>query len=174
MKNKHETHEDIVKIFVNGHPTKKYTIISLSDLELADSFKGTWTANKHAGDKWYIVGDRGKKSPKIRLHRLIRGEPEDKVVDHWDGDTFNNTNANLKSATIHENNQNTKGHEDRKNKLPKNVYRDRRVGGDKYKVTIFSEGKQRYFGTYDSIEEAESVANEKRLELQPYTNVQQE
>jgi hypothetical protein len=169
MKNQYEVAGDSVAIYINGHPDRTFTVIDLEDLEKANSYTGTWHANKHAGGKYYIVGDQGKGNPKARLHRLLTDAPKGKLVDHLDGDTLNNRRkSNLRVVGHEENNQNTKGHSDRKNKLPKNVYKDRRSDKDKYKVTIYSGGKQNYFGTYDTIEEAKKVAEEKRKQLQPY------
>jgi hypothetical protein len=43
---------------------------------------------------------------KEKLHRFLLGAAGAELVDHWDGDGLNNTRANLRRATVAENNRN--------------------------------------------------------------------
>lgn len=54
---------------------------------------------------WYVCRNvrQGKRIKTIRLHREIMQCPSDKVVDHIDGDTLNNTRGNLEIVTAREN-----------------------------------------------------------------------
>lgn len=55
--------------------------------------------NKNAGS-YFSTRHNGKR---IYLHRLLMNAPRNKQVDHIDGDTLNNTRANLRLATIAQN-----------------------------------------------------------------------
>jgi len=61
------------------------------------------------GCVWYLDTDGYVKSNtegKRKLHRLICGNPEGKVIDHWNHNKLDNTEDNLKVGTQLDNNQN--------------------------------------------------------------------
>ena len=62
------------------------------------------------GNNGYATRDhkQNKQRISILLHRLIMNAPEDKEVDHIDGNTLNNNKNNLRWVTITENSMNAK------------------------------------------------------------------
>lgn len=101
----------------------------------------------------YIRVRRNNKE--YRAHRIIwelfNGPiPEGMLIDHKDGDKFNNRIDNLRLATRQQNNVNSVS----RTKLPKGISK---VGKDKYRVRITIDGKQTHIGIYPSIEEAKAV-----------------
>lgn len=66
-----------------------------------------WYAVKEAGGLFYAAamawdGGRRRKT-QIRMHRLIIAATPGEAVDHKDGDTLNNTRANLRPASVAQN-----------------------------------------------------------------------
>ena len=82
-------------------------LISLEDVERVNARR--WGVSKSGrGDKIYVTSSLG--NGKLYLHRYIMGnEVEDgKDIDHIDGNTFNNTRANLRIVTRGQNNMNSR------------------------------------------------------------------
>jgi hypothetical protein len=77
------------------------------------------------------------------------------ILDHINGVNTDNRIENLRSATYSENNRNAKRREDSKSGV-KNV--SWYPNAQKWAVRIYLEGKNKYFGLYDTKEEAETVA----------------
>jgi predicted GNAT family acetyltransferase len=95
---------------------------------------------------------------RYRIHRLIykfhHGFCPD-YIDHIDGDKQNNKIENLRSATLSENNQNSKAK--KTNKLGvKGVCIER----GRYKASIKIDGKSKHLGYFYSLEEAKIVYEE--------------
>lgn len=73
--------------------------------------KKKWRLKKSSSkntEKFYVISQtNGVFPPKtIRLHRYILNCPEDKIVDHKDGDTLNCKKENLRICTPEGNNRN--------------------------------------------------------------------
>ncbi len=92
----------------------------------------------------------------LRLHRLIMGlGPESRVqVDHQDGNGLNNRRSNLRAATHAENQRN------------REVSANNRLGykgvspwRGKYRATIRGNGKQKWVGAFETVEEAAAAYN---------------
>lgn len=91
-----------------------------------------------------------------RAHRVIwemfNGPiPEGILIDHKDGDVYNNRIENLRAVTRQQNNMNSrkKGNRD----LPKGVSRSR----NKYRAKIYYNGEEHCLGTFDTIENAQAA-----------------
>jgi len=97
------------------------------------------------------------------LHALLCPSPVGSEVDHVDGDPLNNRRSNLRVSSHKENSQNVK--QGGKNPA-RNVYE--RNG--KYVVIVTKNRKQKYYGTWSTVEEAVEVAREVRAELFPFVN----
>jgi hypothetical protein len=64
----------------------------------------TWYAKPSAYTIYACRSNYNKGDPKtIRMHRLIMHCPDDKEIDHKDGDGLNNQKSNLEIVTKHEN-----------------------------------------------------------------------
>jgi hypothetical protein len=173
VKNNYEIRGDVTAIFLKSD---KYgdmeTIISTDKLEVVKKFENSWYPwyHKHT-DSFYVRGntpcvDGTRKT--ITMHRFITGDPKGMVVDHFNHDTLDNTDFNLRIATTLQNNQNTKGA--RRN----NISGVRGVTWDKTRkkwlAKIEVNGTQKRLGRFKTIEEAQEIVVEARKLLMPYCN----
>jgi hypothetical protein len=133
------------------------TLIDTEDFEKVSTLKTTWFISSNGNNVKYRV--KGKIDGKnVYLYRFILDANSELVVDHIDGNTLNNTKANLRVVTQKANvhNQNSQG------ELPRNVTYN--PNSNKYRVSFKVDGKRKSFGQYHTIEEAEQVAiNARRL-----------
>ena len=148
--------------------SKKYgTHAVLIDEEDWEKVKGyRWCLSRHHTGRFYVKayagtknteftirknGYRQKKEIKIRLHRLIMDAKKGQIVDHIDGDSLNNTKANLRFATITENNANRK-----MASTNKSGYRGvhRANGRRPFVAQISHKNKKINLGAYNTPEEA--------------------
>ena len=101
----------------------------------------------------------------FRIHRLIylmfHGNLP-KILDHINGNKLDNRIENLRPATVSQNNSNSTKQK-RNTSGIKNVYWNKNI--KKWTVIIGIDKKLKYFGSYNSIEEASEVAKQKRNEL---------
>lgn len=79
---------------------EKIILVSDSDYELLS--KHQWMVN----DQGYAYRKLGQKN--VWLHRVVAKAPEDKLVDHVDGNPFNNRRSNLRACDYSENGANRK------------------------------------------------------------------
>ena len=80
----------------------------LIDAEDIDKIKNyRWCLAKNLNGGWYAFTNC-EKGKKMYLHRFIMDCPEDKVIDHKNGNTLDNRKRNLKICTQRQNNQNKK------------------------------------------------------------------
>ncbi len=93
-----------------------------------------------------------KKTVKVSIHRLILGiDDKNQFIDHVDGNGLNNQRSNLRLASAHENNRNTRKMKNCSSKykgvswLPK---------FEKWKVDIYINGKNKGLGLFKNEEEA--------------------
>jgi hypothetical protein len=101
-----------------------------------------------------------------RAHRLaflfMIGRFPNGVVDHIDGNPSNNKWENLREVTISENAQNAKI--DIRNKVgASNICFDK--ARNKYMVRIYLKGECKFFGRYESLEDAKKVAKEQKEKI---------
>ena len=124
---------------------KSFTF-DLDDLEEVKKY--TWQVYTTTNKKQYVRCSFLRKS----LHRFLLNPPKEYVVDHINGDTLNNTRANLRVCSHTQNMRNQKL---RKNNTSgvKGVYKIR----DKYRATIRFNKKDIHLGMFETIEEAKQV-----------------
>lgn len=116
-----------------------------------------------------FTGKNGYKRPthqigidkhKYYCHRLawfyMTGEWPSEEIDHIDGNTLNNTWANLRKASRQENSYNRQRDKNCIRKYPKWV----RPNGKGFSASVKLLGKHKYLGTYSTPEEAHEVAKE--------------
>jgi len=100
------------------------------------------------------------------IWKMMTGEwPALPIIDHKDGDTFNNTWENLREATRSQNNANRESNgrwADGTDGLGMGV---KLTHSNKYEVRICRNGKFYHCGTYDTVKEANAVASAKRKEI---------
>jgi hypothetical protein len=97
-----------------------------------------------------------------KLHRIIffyhHGYlPE--IIDHINGDRYDNHIENLREANTYQNRQNSGIYSTSKSGV-KNVYWDKKC--NKWRVSFSINGKRKYFGGYDDLEEAKQIATSMR------------
>lgn len=82
----------------------KVTIVDKKDFAFLSRFK--WC--DHDGYAFRATGPK-EKQKFLRMHRVIMNAPEGKVVDHINGDGYDNRRSNLRICTQQENTSNRKG-----------------------------------------------------------------
>jgi hypothetical protein len=100
------------------------------------------------------IGDAAYKTHRI-LWLLVRGEPVPEIIDHMDGDPFNNRISNLRAATRAQNNWNRRRGRDNTSGVKGVIL----VKEGVFRVSLRHNG-ERYVRTYKSIEEAAGARNE--------------
>lgn len=89
----------------------------------------------------------------ILLHRAILNPPAHLVVDHINGNPFDNRKQNLRICTVAENRWNSKTPGNKLNSLPKGIAI--RKDTKQYRVGLTADGVKYYGGCWDTLEEAE-------------------
>jgi|HigsolmetaAR202D_1030399.scaffolds.fasta_scaffold31781_2 hypothetical protein len=167
MKNDYEIRGETTAIFLNNGLE---TIISTEKLPLVQELPGTWYAwwNDHVKNYYCRMDFRknGKKQT-IYLHRLVSNCPEGMHVDHFDNNTLNNEDKNLRVVANSVNQQNRKSAQANSKSGIRGVSWHRQTR--KWQVTVSVNKKQYYFGLYDDISEAEIVAKMARAKLMPFS-----
>lgn len=123
----------------------------------------SWNAAKSpASTKWYAQRSNYGGSPRIlKLHRAIMNASSKQLIDHRDGNTFDNRKHNLRQATKAKNNMNAAyGHGTSKFK---GVCWKRDIG--RWRAYIKIDQKQVSLGVYDDEMEAAKAYDRKALEL---------
>lgn len=128
--------------------------VDLADLECVSGL--AWQTQKHGH-----VYRRYRDGSAIRveyLHRRLLNPPSDKVVDHIDGDGFNNRRSNLRICTHAENAAN-RGPEHRSSTGFVGVEKLKRGG---FKARMRVEGRLVHLGVFSTAEEASAAYREAR------------
>ena len=120
------------------------TIVDEADLPLVE--RHTWQARpRRDGKGFYAVNSGG-----TRLHRLLLGVWDDRIVDHIDGDGLNNRRNNLRAGTQSQNCVNRRT-------TPGKYLRGARPKKGKWQAYIKLAGRQRSLGYFDTQEEAHAA-----------------
>lgn len=122
----------------------------------ADLLDVKWYTKTHSDNLVYLI--RSIYTPKqinLRMHRVVmarilgRDLDKSELIDHRNGNGLDNTRANLRIATYSQNAANsalTQGH--------KTGFKGVSQDGDKFTTHIKFDGQVRYFGSFDTPEEA--------------------
>ncbi|WP_218936499.1 HNH endonuclease [Bacillus sp. AFS073361] len=176
MKNNYITKGDVTEIELNHRSKGKFiALIDTEDLPIASSILNSWCANVNYRDKVYVATTQ--KGKNVKLHRLIIECPEDKQVDHINGNPLDNRKVNLRAVTPSENQLNRQKAQSNSKSGVRGVSWDKER--NKWRAIIRVEGKQRYLGHYLALDEAERavrvflfknviIPEEIRLPLQKY------
>lgn len=147
----HEKHAEIILRDRKGKE-KSRTKVSLNRVE--ELMKYNWYASGSA----YVSGKFG--SDEITLHRFIMKAKSNEMVDHVNGDKFDNRDENLRIATRSQNMMNTAVPSNNKSGF-KGVNLDKRSGRWRAYITINKKQiSLGYFETFESAVEARTKANE--------------
>lgn len=127
-------------------PGNLVALVDAADAEWLSCYR--WRAIR-IRNTWYAVRDGGEKL--LYMHRLILDAPDGLVVDHRDGNGLNNTRANLRLATIRENNINAA-----KRAGCSSKYRgvDWCKSARAWRARVWVDGRERLVGYFASEEEA--------------------
>ena len=114
------------------------------DKEDLDFFQNTICT---VDDRGYVTTNRKKSL----ISHVLLGVGNDVVVDHINGNPFDNRRANLRIASKIQNHWNYRL-SDRNTTGYKGIYKDKQA--DKYHARICENGKRHYLGVYNSPKEA--------------------
>ncbi len=154
MKNKYVVEENTVKIKVRHKDLgDMWTIIDKEDFEKVSQYKTTWFIGYSKKKGNHVDGiktkvQKNKVRKQIWLHGLIMNCPTNMVIDHKNGNTFDNRKSNLRIVTRLENATNLNSISNNKSGYT-NIYIDYK----KYRVQI----RGKCFGSYRTLYEAIKV-----------------
>ena len=109
---------------------------------------GYCVSTNNAGDL-FVTCTKGEYTKKV-LARVLMNCPADKFVDHINGNPLDNRLKNLRLVTSQQNACNSKSHKDKKDNLPKGVFRCK----DKFRVKICHNYEHIHVGIFNTVEEA--------------------
>jgi len=132
-------------------------LVDDEDFEMVSQFN--WYAQKD-GNTFYAVRRiriNGKQTMQM-MHRLIMGDnPEKPMIDHEDGDGWNNQRLNMRHCTTSENGMNRKKDKNSSSKYKGVSWfaRDK-----KWEVSIYVDGKKKFLGRFKVEEDAARAYDE--------------
>ena len=134
-------------------------LIDAEDFEKVEPYN--WYYNHSSPRLEYAFGRKKNSSvSKIPMHRLILDFPEDKSIDHINGNGLDNRKENLRICSHKMNMANQRVRSNNKSGF-KGVHKQ----GEKWVASICSNYKINYLGIFNTPEEAASVYNNKAKEL---------
>lgn len=161
MKNNFIEKEDSTVIFISHKGIVYECFIDKEDFDKVNSFSTTWNLNinrtGHLDGVRTRVQTNGKRK-QIWIHRLLTDCPDEYIVDHLDGNIFNNLRSNLRVCNSFTNMRNSKIN---KNSLSgvRNIYLEK----EKYSVRI----NNKRYGRYETLAEAIEISNKVRNKIFP-------
>lgn len=125
MKNEYEIRGDVTVVFVKRRNGAVYEfLVDTDDLPRLIDAGGSWCVDlpynpKDPARKPYVIRNAAAEDGGrvfVKLHRFLMNAPNDKVVDHINGDTLDNRKSNLRVTDHFENMQNLNEKPSRNNK----------------------------------------------------------
>ena len=161
LKNKNQINifNDYAELIIHS---EKYGVfrclLDCEDIEKINKIK--WVITSPSNSIFYVYNSKCG-----YIHRMIMDYKGDMVLDHINGNTLDNRKKNLRLCTHAQNLQNRQNANRTgfKYKTPRNVYFKKQTG--RYRVSFNINKKEHHFGYFDTIQEAENVAIQKRLEF---------
>ncbi|OMD19964.1 hypothetical protein BJP48_31535 [Paenibacillus odorifer] len=172
LKNKFWIKGDVAEIILNSPKFgRMVTYISTDKLALAQSYEGTWYANWSPITKSFYCSGRvvlpnGKISV-MYLHRWLTKCPKNNVVDHFNNNTLDNTDKNLRVVTRSGNQQNRARNQRNNTSGIRGVSWDKRAG--KWNASLGINGKSLSLGRYRKKEDAEKAVKKGRAQYMPFS-----
>lgn len=143
----------------------KYIPLTKGKFAIVDAEDYPWLS-KH---KWYAIKSdirfyayRAHRKRNISMHRQIMNAPKNMFVDHIDGNSLNNTKANLRLATSIQNTWNRRKYNvPSRSKFKGTVW----VKKQKWQARICINGKRLYLGSFNNEADAARAYDKKAAEL---------
>ncbi|MCG7407717.1 HNH endonuclease [Paenibacillus sp. ACRRX] len=169
MKNEYHIDGDVIKIFVKLRDDVFVTIVDRDSFDVVNSFRGSWYAFKNRHNLYVAMCLREKgKNVYHYLHRVVNDCPPDLVVDHINGNTFDNRKSNLRNVTVGENTKNRNGpNRDNKSTGVLGVYYRKEI--DKFRAIIGYGDRLIHLGHFPTINEAIAARKEAERIYQPFS-----
>lgn len=131
----------------NGSPS--IALIDSEDFDLVSQYNWYTSRKAHKGHCWYYLKASTNKS--ILMHRLVMGAQKGQIIDHINGNTFDNRKENLRFCTRSQNMCN------RAKPRTKNKYKGVQAKRGKFRSRIYRDGTPYLLGTFvDEIEAAKA------------------
>lgn len=143
--------EDRAQVVLPGRAIERVAIIDLEDV--AEIAHRAW--HYHCGYAACSENINGRVVNTF-LHRVLLPPPPGKFVDHINHDKLDNRRANLRLVS---------GSENLRNRRLASGGVHHRKDNDKWRVTMTIHGKRKFYGNYDTKEEAMTVRRALELEL---------
>ena len=140
-------------------PDGTEALIDAEDAELVGQY--SWCLDGRGYAKT-LVRDRSGNRKTLKLHRLVMGEPEGKLVDHRNNDPLDNRKAFLRPATDSQNQYNAKMRDDNTSGHKGVTWCKR---DKKWRAQIQHEGKTIHLGYFTVLEEAAQAYREAAIRL---------
>jgi hypothetical protein len=161
MKNNFELAGNDFVIIIKHKGSKYKCFIDEDVFDTVNAIKTTWNLNVNRTG--HLDGIRTKVQiegvrKQIWIHRLITNCPDNLIVDHIDGDIFNNKRANLRATTNSVNSRNSKIQKKTSSGI-RNIYTEK----GRFAIRI----NNKRYGSYKTLEEAIPIANTLRIEAFP-------
>lgn len=118
-----------------------------------------FSSGKPYVERWSSRRDPGGRK-RIILHRWLLDAPDDRVVDHINGDTLDNRTCNLRACTMAENIRNNTGW-----RVRRQAYKGVSLVGQRFMARITHERRERYLGVFAAAEDAARAYDAAALEL---------
>lgn len=163
MKNKYIDCGDYVKIIVNRKGKDYEALVDKDDFDTVSSFKGTW----HLDNRGYIRRTINNKEE--LMHRVIMNPPDNRVVDHINGNKLNNRKSNLRIIKKSENQQNVTSSKRIAETGFRGVSLEKRWARTRYRARIAIHGKEYSLGYYDDEYEAQVASVVGRILYHPHS-----
>jgi len=143
---------------INLSSNKGQVIVDDDDLEFLSQKKWRLSSGGYAiTGKSVLLPDGTRKKTTIYMHIIVNKTPDGYQTDHINGNRLDNRKSNLRTVTRQQNMFNKKT-------SPRSISGLKGVGWckqtQKWKVSIFADGKRRTIGRYPCIEIATKVYNE--------------
>jgi hypothetical protein len=140
----------------------KYAIVDPEDYKELAKYK--WYARgcgrRFYAERWDISGDKGKC---VKMHQVIMGTKEGKVIDHINHNCLDNRKANLRFVTVQQNTWNKRKNRGNSSSQYKGV--NLAKGRKKWRAQIFCNGRKIHLGYFYDEKEAAKAYDSKAKEL---------
>ncbi len=169
--NKYKVCGDYTEIYVTNKNNENFTIlIDTEDLPKLIELDYRWNANAQPSIEWayacatyYTVEDNGKKKGHVvKLHHLILGITDGRIVDHINHNRLDNRKCNLRIIPHDKNTKNRKSKNTNNSSGYRNVHWNENKG--MWMVQLQVNGKNTRFGYFNDneLEKAGALAEELR------------